>query len=217
MRIQFYLRFKTSFGQSLWISDNGELGTDLIKGAIPMTYLNDEFWVADIKIDKEEASSFHYKYILRHEDGEIVPEFGSAEATPALPASVPEPISVGAHRAGESKPQFEMVTACATCALCASRSVHRSRLSGTLEHLRRQFTRKRPYRCYECGWRGWIDVATSAPATVATPSNQPDLHAIDLAFRAIGVPAISKSITLSSLDPAWLPQPEQTAAHPTAR
>src|SRR5215510_13967089 len=76
MRIQFYLRFSTSFGQSLWISDNGELGTDLIKGAIPMTYLNDEFWVATIKIDKEKASSFHYKYILRHQDGEIVPEFG---------------------------------------------------------------------------------------------------------------------------------------------
>ena len=76
MRIQFYLRFRTSFGQSLWISDNGELGTDLIKGAIPMTYLNDEFWVANIKIDKEEASSFHYKYILRNEDGEIIPEFG---------------------------------------------------------------------------------------------------------------------------------------------
>jgi len=77
MRIQFYLRFKTSFGQSLWISDNGELGTDLIKGAIPMRYLNDEFWAADIKIEKEEVSSFHYKYILCHEDGEIVPEFGT--------------------------------------------------------------------------------------------------------------------------------------------
>ena len=76
MRIQFYLRFKTSFGQSLWISDNGELGTDLIKGAIPMTYLNDEFWVANIKIDKEAASAFHYKYILQNKDGEIVPEFG---------------------------------------------------------------------------------------------------------------------------------------------
>src|SRR6187455_546563 len=76
MRIQFYLRFKTSFGQSLWISDNGELGTDLIKGAIPMTYLNDEFWIANIKIDKEEAPSFHYKYILQNKDGEIIPEFG---------------------------------------------------------------------------------------------------------------------------------------------
>lgn len=76
MRLQFYLRFTTSFGQSLWISDNGELGTDLIKGAIPMNYLNDQFWTASIKIDKEEASSFHYKYILRNADGEIIPEFG---------------------------------------------------------------------------------------------------------------------------------------------
>jgi hypothetical protein len=42
----------------LWISDNGELGTDLIKGAIPMTYLNDEFWVADIKIKKKKLPHF---------------------------------------------------------------------------------------------------------------------------------------------------------------
>ena len=41
-----------------------------------MTYLNEEFWVANIKIDKKSAHSFHYKYILRHQDGEIVPEFG---------------------------------------------------------------------------------------------------------------------------------------------
>ena len=76
MRIQFYLRFRTSFGQTLWISDNGELGTDLIKGAIPMTYLNEEFWVANIKIDKKEAALFHYKYILKNDNGEIIPEFG---------------------------------------------------------------------------------------------------------------------------------------------
>ena len=41
-----------------------------------MTYLNEEFWVANIKIDKEEAPSFHYKYILRNDNGEIIPEFG---------------------------------------------------------------------------------------------------------------------------------------------
>lgn len=76
MRIQFYLRFRTSFGQTLWISDNGELGTDLIKGAIPMTYLNEEFWVANIKIDKDDVPTFHYKYILRNDNGEIIPEFG---------------------------------------------------------------------------------------------------------------------------------------------
>jgi 4-alpha-glucanotransferase len=41
-----------------------------------MSYLNEEFWVANIKIDKEKASSFHYKYILQNKDGEIIPEFG---------------------------------------------------------------------------------------------------------------------------------------------
>src|SRR5512138_3553535 len=76
MRIQFYLRFRTNFGQSLWISDNGELGTDLIKGAIPMTYLNEEFWVANLKIDKKKTDSFSYKYVLRNDNGEIIPEFG---------------------------------------------------------------------------------------------------------------------------------------------
>ena len=41
-----------------------------------MTYLNDEFWVANIKIAKKKAHSFHYKYILRNDNGEIIPEFG---------------------------------------------------------------------------------------------------------------------------------------------
>jgi len=76
MRVQFYLRFTTSFGQSLWISDNGELGTDLIIDAIPMTYLNNEFWMANIKINKNKAASFNYKYILRNADSEIIPEAG---------------------------------------------------------------------------------------------------------------------------------------------
>jgi 4-alpha-glucanotransferase len=61
----------------LWISDNGELGADLIKDAIPMTYLNDEFWIANIKIERDRAASFHYKYILKNPDGEIIPEHGS--------------------------------------------------------------------------------------------------------------------------------------------
>ena len=77
MRIQFFLRFNTAFGQSLWISANGELGTDLIDKSVPMTYLNQEFWIAEIKLKKEEAPDFKYKYILKNADGEIIPEFGN--------------------------------------------------------------------------------------------------------------------------------------------
>lgn len=77
MKIQFYLRFNTSFGQSLWISTNGELGTDLIDKAIPMAYLNEDFWIAEIKLKKDEVRDFKYKYILKSTDGEIIPEFGN--------------------------------------------------------------------------------------------------------------------------------------------
>ncbi len=77
MRLHFYLRFSTSFGQSLWISTNGELGTDLIDNAIPMSYLNEEFWVAEIKVSKDCEPVFKYKYILKNENDEIIPEFGN--------------------------------------------------------------------------------------------------------------------------------------------
>ena len=85
MRLQFYLRYKTSFGQSIWISTNGELGTDLIDKAVSMVYMNEEFWFAEIKIDKDKASRFQYKYILKQEDGEIIPEFGN-DRTIEIPA-----------------------------------------------------------------------------------------------------------------------------------
>jgi 4-alpha-glucanotransferase len=42
-----------------------------------MNYLNEEFWFAEIKIDKEKAEDFHYKYILQNPDGEIIPEGGT--------------------------------------------------------------------------------------------------------------------------------------------
>src|SRR5688500_5542301 len=78
MKIQFYLRFQTSFGQTLWISsNNGErLGTDIIDEAIPMTYLNEEFWEASIKIEKSRVGNIQYKYLLKNKDGEIIPEWG---------------------------------------------------------------------------------------------------------------------------------------------
>lgn len=77
MRLQFYLRYSTSFGQSLWVSANGKLGTDLIDNAISMAYMNEEFWFVEIKVDKDKTKRFQYKYILKNDDGEIIPEFGN--------------------------------------------------------------------------------------------------------------------------------------------
>jgi 4-alpha-glucanotransferase len=61
----------------LWISDNnGPAGSSLIKEAIPMAYLNEEFWEASIKIEMDKSSKIQYKYLLKNKDGEIVPEWG---------------------------------------------------------------------------------------------------------------------------------------------
>jgi len=87
MKIQFYLRYFTRFGQSLWISDNSiDDASQLEEEAIPMIYLNDEFWTASIEIEDNLVTAFQYKYILRNENGEIVPEWGHDRKINILPA-----------------------------------------------------------------------------------------------------------------------------------
>ncbi len=76
MLIQFYIRFNTTFGQSLWLNTNSKFNLAPVDNAIPMNYLNEEFWYAEIKVNKEQIKSFRYKYILKNKNGEILPEFG---------------------------------------------------------------------------------------------------------------------------------------------
>ena len=78
MKVQFFLRFYTEYGQSLLISGNTEeLGTDDLSNALLMTYLNDEFWVATIELKQKKIGQLRYKYLLKTNDGEIIPEFGN--------------------------------------------------------------------------------------------------------------------------------------------
>jgi len=78
MKVQFYLRFHTEFGQSLLISGNtDELGSNDLSKGLPMTYLNEQFWTAAIEIKQKKLPQLQYKYILKTADGEIIPEFGN--------------------------------------------------------------------------------------------------------------------------------------------
>ena len=78
MKVQFYLRFHTEYGQSLLISGNTEeLGNDDLSNALLMTYLNDEFWLATIELKQKKLGHLRYKYLLKANDGEIIPEFGN--------------------------------------------------------------------------------------------------------------------------------------------
>ncbi len=78
MKLQFYLRFFTQFGQSLWVSGNtDELGNNDPANALPLNYLNDEFWHTSIEIKRKELqNTISYKYILKNTDGEFLYEWG---------------------------------------------------------------------------------------------------------------------------------------------
>ncbi len=83
MKIQFYLRFHTRYGQSLWVLGNiDELGNNDPARALPMTYLNEEFWFGTIDIKKKELPvSLSYKYLLKNEDNELIYEWGNDRST----------------------------------------------------------------------------------------------------------------------------------------
>ena len=75
MKIDFYLRFHTKFGQSLAISGNlPVLGGDEQAKALPMSFLSDELWQASIEIDPAETDILQYRYIFIDENGEIKEE-----------------------------------------------------------------------------------------------------------------------------------------------
>src|SRR6187549_2293525 len=72
MTIRFYLHYYTHFGQTLWISGNcDELGNNDPAKAIPMTWLNNEYWYCILDIKKKKLKNdVSYRYFLRQDDGE---------------------------------------------------------------------------------------------------------------------------------------------------
>jgi len=73
MKIYFYLRYHTHFGQSLALIRNDRDAEGRVSEVlVPMVYLNEEFWLADLELDARETPELHYKYRLTLEDGTLV-------------------------------------------------------------------------------------------------------------------------------------------------
>ncbi|MES2646283.1 MAG: 4-alpha-glucanotransferase [Bacteroidota bacterium] len=67
--IHFYLRFRSEYGQSFFISGNiPELGNGDQSLAVPIQYLNNEYWHGSIEVAKT-SKTFQYNYILKGSDG----------------------------------------------------------------------------------------------------------------------------------------------------
>lgn len=53
------------------------------------------------------------------------------------------------------------------CPKCGN-SLHRSRSRSFLEKLLKGFSNLKPYRCHECGWRGWLATTRYKPVNAHT-------------------------------------------------
>jgi 4-alpha-glucanotransferase len=72
MKVEFYLRYKTRYGQALYVTGNlSVLGNNNQADAFPLRYLNEEFWYGTIDIEPTEVNALHYYYIFRNENGEL--------------------------------------------------------------------------------------------------------------------------------------------------
>lgn len=74
------------------------------------------------------------------------------------------------------------------CPACGQAQVRRSRVRAIRERIRRDLTSQRPFRCPECGWRGWLAGAREGGRPVQVePPEAPDLVSLDLALTSIPV------------------------------
>ncbi len=76
MKIQFYIRFHTKFGQSLQLSGDHPLLDEEAGRALPMTYLNNDYWTAELELPAGQSTDIRYKYALVDTDGSVMPEWG---------------------------------------------------------------------------------------------------------------------------------------------
>ncbi|HEX4875100.1 MAG TPA: 4-alpha-glucanotransferase [Chitinophagaceae bacterium] len=79
MKLQFYLRFHTTYGQSIWLTGNtDELGNNDLAKAVPLDYLNEDYWTLTTEIKRKNVEKpLIYKYLLKNQDGLILKEWGN--------------------------------------------------------------------------------------------------------------------------------------------
>ena len=78
MRLILRVRYHSQFGQSLWLTGSHPgLGGGELEKAVPLTYLNEEFWQTSIALPPDALNvPIRYDYILRNADGSQVVDWG---------------------------------------------------------------------------------------------------------------------------------------------
>ncbi|MDR3713813.1 MAG: 4-alpha-glucanotransferase [Puia sp.] len=85
MNLQFYLRFHTQPGQSIFISGNIDaLGNGDPAKALGAVYLDSEYWQAAVTLSGPPAEPIRYHYIIRYTDGAVREEWGDDRSVDSI-------------------------------------------------------------------------------------------------------------------------------------
>src|SRR5258708_4429701 len=77
LKLDFYSRFYSHPGQSiLLVGDIPELGNGQPAAAIPLSYVNGDFWHGSIQLAEAPSQPIHYHYLLQNPDGTLTEEWG---------------------------------------------------------------------------------------------------------------------------------------------
>jgi len=106
-KIQFYLKFHTQYGQSLYVTGNiNALGNYDLTKALPLKYLNEECWYGKIEVPAS-TGSLIYSYYLKNNDGTIIQEWGTDRVIELSKSGIAECQSIDTwNHAGEFQNSF---------------------------------------------------------------------------------------------------------------
>lgn len=80
IKVVFQLKYHTTYGQNIFISgDCNLLGNNDVEKALPLHFLNDEYWQLEIELDKDDLlnqPAINYNYFIRNADGSVTYDCG---------------------------------------------------------------------------------------------------------------------------------------------
>ncbi len=95
LKLSFHLKYKTHFGQLIYLYGNHpQLGNNKIDQAIPMVYLNDDYWVLHLTLDELQNDKITYHYFILNEDGTKVFDAGNSQSIHPVLMKKPEMVMI---------------------------------------------------------------------------------------------------------------------------
>ncbi len=80
VKVTFRVRYHTNFGQALFLTGNHpSLGKGNFRDAIPLQYLNEEFWqtTVDLPVTASSNAAITYNYFVRESNGALTHDWGT--------------------------------------------------------------------------------------------------------------------------------------------